>query len=112
MDSVSLNKEISQIGRPFPHFPSTVDLKPGERIRFFGSIDVQNDTDEPIRAFVDFNLHRGFFLTVDGLSTGRHAESRVSMRETYAVRSGENLEICDYDPEMFPSTDANIEPLQ
>jgi hypothetical protein len=71
---------------PYDEAPFEATLVAGEKIKLYGSIEVENDTQEPCYVLVRFDLRKGFILTVEGVYTPVAFETPVMMHSKHAVK--------------------------
>lgn len=89
-DSPVTSHNVETVAIPYDTAPFESFLKPGEKIRLYGGIEVENRTEEEIHVRVRFELHRGFVLTVSEPSLLTLLEAGVSMHTSYKILKNED----------------------
>ncbi len=71
---------------PYDEAPFEATLRPGEKIRLYGGVDIQNDAPEAVEVLIRFDLREGFILTIEGLQTPIHIVTHVAMHSKHAIK--------------------------
>jgi len=71
---------------PYDDAPFEATLLPGQQVRLYGGVEIQNDAHEAVEVLIRFDLRKGFILTIDAMETPIHIEARVAMNSHHAIQ--------------------------
>ncbi len=71
---------------PYDEAPFEATLLPGQSAKLYGGVEITNEAPEAVDVLIRFDLRSGFILTIEGLQTPIHIETKVNMNSRHALK--------------------------